>query len=56
MTAARSALWGPAAERLRYRPATPPPGATDRGRQDRLPVIHQLRQDGVSWPAQALVA
>jgi hypothetical protein len=35
---------------------TTPGGTTDRGRQDRLPVIHQLRQDGVSWPAQALAA
>lgn len=35
---------------------TTPGGTTDRGRQDRLPIIHQLRQDGVSWPAQALAA
>lgn len=42
---------------LIHSPATPPPGGTtDRGRQDRLPVIYQLRQDGVSWPAQALAA
>jgi hypothetical protein len=33
------------------------PGATtDGGRQAALPVIYQLRQDGVSWPAQALAA
>jgi hypothetical protein len=43
MTAARSALWGRAREPLRYRPGyTTPGGTTDRGRQDRLPVIYQL--------------
>jgi hypothetical protein len=35
---------------------TPPGGTTDRAVRTALPVVYQLRQDEVSWPAQALAA
>jgi hypothetical protein len=50
MTAARSTLWGPAAERL-------PRGTTDRGRQDRVPVTRFSKMDSrkpaQAWPPRA---
>jgi hypothetical protein len=59
MTAARfaTAVWARARERARFRPATPPPEARPTGTvRTALPIIYQLRQNGASWPAQALAA
>jgi len=50
-----TALWGALVSGSATAPATPPPGARPTGAvRTALPVIYQLRQDRVSWPAQAL--